>query len=78
MGIFQNFREVMKELKHKKYGESSTQLCPKCASPKISINSKSDLYPNLYGITPRKYICSECGYNGPLVLEKIKEEHEII
>ena len=76
MGIFQNFREVIKELKHKKIGESSTQLCPKCASPKISIDSGSGTYPKLYGITPSKYVCSNCGYKGPIVLEQTKEEAE--
>ncbi|MBT8171805.1 hypothetical protein KJN74_02910 [Candidatus Bathyarchaeota archaeon] len=76
MGIFRNFREVFKELKHKKRGESITKLCPKCASQKISINCGSDTYPNLYGIVPRKYVCSDCGYRGPLILERINEDEE--
>lgn len=77
MGLLDNFREVVKELKHKKLDESVTFLCPKCTSNKISINGGSNIYPNMYGITPRKYVCSDCGYNGPLILEKIKEENEI-
>ncbi len=74
MGLLDNFREVVKELKHKKRHESVALLCPKCASKKISINTRSNIYPNMYGITPRKYICLDCGYNGPLVLERIKEK----
>jgi len=74
MGILADFREVIKELKHKKQGESITKLCPKCGSPKISITSGFDTYPRMYGITPGKYVCSKCGYNGPIVLEQTKEE----
>jgi C4-type Zn-finger protein len=74
MGIFADFREVLKELKHKKRGDATTKLCPRCGSPKISFCSGFDAYPRLYGIIPGKYICAECGYRGPIVLEKEKEE----
>jgi len=30
-------------------------------------------YPRMYGITPEEYFCPECGYKGPIVLEKAKE-----
>ena len=74
MGILADFREVVKGLKHKKLGESTTKLCPKCGSPKIALSSGFDTYPRLYGITPRKYFCAECGYHGPIVMEQTKEE----
>ena len=74
MGILADFREVLKELKHKKRGEATTNLCPKCGSKKISLSSGFDIYPRMYGITPRKYVCAECGYNGPIVMEQTKEE----
>ncbi len=74
MGILADFREVIKELKHKKIGETTTKLCPKCGSPKISISSGFDTYPRMYGITPGKYVCAECGYNGPIVMEQTEKE----
>ena len=76
MGAFANFRDVIKGLKHEKSGEAKTKLCPKCTSPRLSISSGPDTYPRLYGITPGYYICSECGYKGPIVLEQIKEDEK--
>ncbi|GAI90294.1 unnamed protein product [marine sediment metagenome] len=78
MGVFSNFREVIKELKHNKPGQSTIKLCPKCASPNISISSGLDAYPRLYGITPGQFVCSDCGYKGPIVLEQTKEENETV
>ena len=74
MGILADFREVLKELKHKKIGEATIKLCPKCVSNKISLSSGFDTYPRMYGITPRHYVCAECGYKGPIVMEQTKEE----
>ncbi len=74
MGFLTDFREVVKGLKRKKLGEHTTQLCPKCGSTRITISSGFDTYPRLYGITPRRYVCAECDYNGPLVIEQTKEE----
>ena len=74
MGFLTDFREVVKGLKRKKLGEHATKLCPKCGSPKITISCGFDAYPRLYGITPIRYVCGECGYSGPLVLEQTKEE----
>jgi predicted RNA-binding Zn-ribbon protein involved in translation (DUF1610 family) len=74
MGKFTDFREVFKELKHKKRGEVTIKLCPKCASSKILISSGFDTYPRLFGITPRYYICPNCGYKGPIILEQTKKE----
>jgi C4-type Zn-finger protein len=76
MGIFANLREVIKGLKHTNRKEKTINVCPRCASPKISLSSDSDIYPRLYGITPQQYICSNCGYRGPLVLEKPVEEQK--
>ena len=74
MGILADFREVLKGLKHNKRGEVTTKLCPRCGSPRISITSGFDTYPRLYGITPGQYVCSECSYKGPIVMEQTKEE----
>ena len=56
MGILADFREVIKELKHKKRGEATINRCPKCGNPNIMISSGFGTYPRMYGITPRK-IC---------------------
>jgi len=74
MGTLADFREVLKELKHKKRGEATTKLCPKCGSHNITISSCFGTYPQMFGITPRKYVCAECGYNGSIVMEQPKEE----
>ena len=76
MGILADFREVLKGLKHKKRDEVTINVCPKCGSPKIFLTSGFDTYPRMYGITPRKYVCKECGYSGALVMEQIKETEE--
>jgi len=74
MGLFEDFFVVIKGLKHKKVGEETTKLCPKCGSNKIVISTGLDTYPRMYGITPGKYVCKECGYSGSLILEQTKEE----
>ena len=74
MGFLADFREVLKELKHKKRRETITNFYPKCGSKKILLSSGLSTYPRMYGITPEEYLCPECGYKGPIVLEKSKEE----
>jgi hypothetical protein len=73
MGKFTDFFEVIKKLKRKKRGEVTIKICPKCASPKISISSGSGTYPQLFGITPGHYICSNCDYKGSIIIEQTKE-----
>jgi DNA-directed RNA polymerase subunit RPC12/RpoP len=68
MKALQNFRELLKSLKHRK----PTQIfCPRCSSPKIKLHSSFDLW-----LTPAKYVCTECGYAGPIIMELEKEENE--
>jgi len=66
MKLLQNVREVFKSLKRRK---PSTIYCPKCCSPKIRLSSSLDIW-----LTPKKYICQNCGYNGPIIMELEKEE----
>ncbi len=75
MGRLSDFREVIKELKHKERGEETINICPKCGSKKIYLSSLST-YPGLYGIAPSQYICPECGYTGPIVMEQTKTKDE--
>ena len=66
MKLMQNFREVLKSLKHRKPAKI---YCPRCCSPKIKLHSPFDLW-----LTPPKYVCTECGYVGPIFLELEKEK----
>jgi len=48
----------------------SAIFCPKCGSPEIKLSSSLD-----YWLTPKKYVCNNCGYAGPIVMELEKEEN---
>jgi ssDNA-binding Zn-finger/Zn-ribbon topoisomerase 1 len=74
MGKLSDFREVIKGLKHQNVDTETIKLCPKCGSHKITITNCIDTYPSLFGVTPGKYVCKECGYAGQIILEKPKEE----
>jgi len=74
MGILKNLREVLGGLKRKKPWEPTPKFCPRCGSPKIKVSSSFDVYPRMYGLTPRQYVCEDCGYRGPIVLELEEEE----
>jgi len=46
------------------------KLCPRCHSKNIRLSSVFDGW-----LTPEVYVCKDCGYRGPLVLEvEISEE----
>jgi predicted RNA-binding Zn-ribbon protein involved in translation (DUF1610 family) len=66
MKLLQNIREVFKTLK---YRIPSKIYCPRCGSAKIRLSSSLD-----YWLTPKKYVCENCGYVGPIVMELEKEE----
>jgi len=66
MKLLQNIREVFKTLK---YRRPSKIYCPRCESPNIHLSSSFD-----YWLTPKKYVCTDCGYRGPIVMELEKEE----
>ncbi len=61
-------REVFKSIKHRK----PTQIfCPRCASPNINLHSGLDIW-----LTPKQYLCQNCGYIGPIIMELEKEKEE--
>jgi predicted RNA-binding Zn-ribbon protein involved in translation (DUF1610 family) len=64
--LLENIREVFRMLKRRK---PSKIYCPRCGSPKIRLSSSFD-----YWLTPKKYVCENCGYIGPIVMELEKEE----
>jgi predicted RNA-binding Zn-ribbon protein involved in translation (DUF1610 family) len=48
------------------------EVCPRCGSINIRLSSKLDIW-----LTPKRYVCQDCGYVGPIVLELEEDkEHE--
>jgi predicted RNA-binding Zn-ribbon protein involved in translation (DUF1610 family) len=69
MKMLKDVREVIKSLKH---GKPTKIYCPRCCSPKINLSSELDIW-----LTPKKYVCENCGYKGPIVMEiDIEKEEE--
>jgi len=66
MGILRNIFEVFKTLK---YRGLSKIYCPRCGSPRIHLSSSLD-----YWLTPKSYVCDECGYRGPIIMELEEDE----
>ncbi|MGQ9624470.1 MAG: hypothetical protein ACUVUF_05550 [Candidatus Bathycorpusculaceae bacterium] len=66
MKFLEDLREVFKTLKRRK---PSKIYCPRCGSPRIHLSSSLD-----YWLTPKKYVCDECGYKGQIVMELEKDQ----
>ncbi len=46
-------------------------VCPKCGSANIKFSSKFDVW-----LMPKQYVCYDCGYTGPVVLELEEDRSE--
>jgi transposase-like protein len=68
MKKLENIREVLNTLKHRK---PTRIYCPRCASPKINLSSSFEIC-----LMPKKYLCADCGYLGPIVMELEKEKEK--
>ena len=68
MGIINDMKEILKSLKHKSELEPSTKYCPRCGSPKLKAKT------NWFIVPSQTYKCPECGYEGPIFMEKEQEE----
>jgi len=66
LGLLRNFREVVKNLRH---GRPLPKLCPRCGSPRLRLSSRFDVW-----LFPEQYVCADCGYKGPIVMELEREE----
>lgn len=66
--MLRNIREVVKKLKHNR---PTPRFCPRCSSVKLRLSSRFDLW-----LLPERYVCEECGYNGPVTLE-LEETEEV-
>ncbi|MGD8545443.1 MAG: hypothetical protein PVH12_04635 [Candidatus Bathyarchaeota archaeon] len=61
MELLQNMRELFKMLSRRK---PTRIFCPGCGSQNIHLSNSLN-----YWLTPKKYICKDCGYIGPIVME---------
>jgi len=66
MKLLQDIKEVFKTLCRRR---PTDIYCPRCGSPKIHLSSSLD-----YWLTPKKYVCENCGYIGSIIMELEKEE----
>lgn len=66
MRLLKDIKEVLKTLSRRR---PTNIYCPRCGSPKIHLSSSLD-----YWLTPKKYVCENCGYIGPIIMELEKEE----
>jgi transposase-like protein len=64
MGIIHEIREMFRALRYKGELEPSTKYCPRCSSPKL--RSKT----NWFIVPSQTYKCLNCGYEGPIFMEK--------
>jgi len=64
-----SFRDILKNTKRRK---PSQIFCPRCCSPKIQLASSLAVW-----LTPKQYLCDNCGYQGILVMELEPEEQAI-
>jgi len=48
------------------------KVCPRCGSTNIHLSSKFDVW-----LMPKQYVCYDCHYIGPIVLELEEEKHAI-
>ena len=55
----EGFKDTIRQLR---YRRPQPVFCPRCKGKNMR------LVPN-YGILPLTYLCSDCGYEGPLVIE---------
>jgi predicted RNA-binding Zn-ribbon protein involved in translation (DUF1610 family) len=66
MRLLRDMRDLFGTMKRRR---PSKIFCPRCGSPEIHLSSSMD-----YWLTPKKYVCDNCGYYGILIMEVEKEE----
>ncbi|MCW4050164.1 MAG: hypothetical protein NWE89_10575 [Candidatus Bathyarchaeota archaeon] len=64
MPLFKGLRDTLEKIKH---SGPKPVFCPNCKSLKMKVKES-------FGILPSRYSCSDCGYEGSLVLELEPEE----
>ena len=69
MGLLHNLREVFKTLKHRGITEESKKYCPRCGNPKLKLKINWSIVPS------QTYKCADCGYEGPIFMEKEQKSY---
>lgn len=67
MNVLGVISDLIKNLKHRK---PAPRVCPACGSPRIRLSSRFDAW-----LMPTVYVCLDCGYKGPIVMELEKTEN---
>jgi len=62
---------IFRRVRWQSPSSKSVEACPRCGSLNIQLSSKFDIW-----LTPRRYVCRDCGYMGPIVLEIEENEEE--
>jgi len=73
LGTIRRLLSLVKELKWEAPSSKIVKCCPRCGGSNIRLFSKLDVW-----LTPEQYVCEDCGYKGPIVLERAidDETHE--
>ncbi|MCS7120715.1 MAG: hypothetical protein RMJ07_00105 [Nitrososphaerota archaeon] len=64
MKVLKRIRSLFRIIAHRSPTSTTIKACPRCGSVNIKLSSKLDAW-----LIPTRYICLECGYIGPLILE---------
>jgi len=74
MAKLKHLNSVLRSLGWRSPSSRSVKACPRCGSVNIRFSSKLDVW-----LTPKRYICSDCGYLGPIIMEieETKEEEPL-
>lgn len=56
--------KIFKRVKWRSPSKRHQKYCPRCGSFNIKLSSRFDGW-----LTPEQYVCRDCGYRGPIILE---------
>jgi predicted RNA-binding Zn-ribbon protein involved in translation (DUF1610 family) len=65
----QRIKRILKKIRWTSGLSDKVLACPRCGSTQIALSSGMDAW-----LTPKKYVCSNCGYVGPIVVEIEREK----
>jgi len=66
MGFMRDVREALKSTKRR---PPSKIYCPRCGSAAIHTSFRNDIF-----LVTKQYVCDDCKYSGPLIMELEKEK----
>jgi len=62
-------KQTLKRIKQQSKSSDKILVCPRCGSTRLRLSSRMDTW-----LTPTRYVCEDCGYIGPIVMEIEKEQ----